>query len=80
MKILSQPGFKGHVLLVPSNLQKTATALPRQTGETEIVALSLKRRLSDKYGSVTQYIRQHTVNNTIDFFGQKTTHFIYLYL
>ena len=62
MKILSLPkgaqqGLKGQVVLVPSNTQLTAASLPRNTSEAQIVALNLKRRLSDKSTFCKEYIR-----------------------
>ncbi|XP_070559937.1 uncharacterized protein [Ptychodera flava] len=72
MKIVALPsggqhGLRGQVVLVPSNIQKTATTLPRQTSESQIVALSLKRRLSDKYSVKKQYIRPHNVNEALEY-------------
>lgn len=62
MKILSLPkgaqhGLKGQVVLVPSNVQQTVSSLPRNTSDSQIIALHLKRRLSDKATFSKQYIR-----------------------
>ncbi|XP_070548888.1 uncharacterized protein [Ptychodera flava] len=72
MKIVALPtggqhGLRGQVVLVPSNIQKTATSLPRQTSESQIIALSLKRRLSDKYSIKKQYICPHNVNEALEY-------------
>jgi hypothetical protein len=46
MKIFSLPngsqhGLKGQVVLVPSNVQKTAQSLPRETKDAKLIALYL---------------------------------------
>lgn len=68
MKILSLPkgaqhGLKGQVVLVPSNVQQTVSSLPRNTSDSQIIALHLKRRLSDKVAFSKQYIRPQCVND-----------------
>ena len=70
MKIVALPtggqhGLRGQVVLVPSNIQKTANTLPRQTSESQIIALSFKRRLSDKYSVTKQHIRPYNVNEAL---------------
>lgn len=67
MKILSLPkgaqhGLKGQVVLVPSNVQQTVSSLPRNTSDSQIIALNLKRRLSDK---VTFSKRPQCVNDAL---------------
>ena len=47
MKILSVPkgsqqSLRGQVVLVPSNVQLTASSLPRNTSDAQIIALNLK--------------------------------------
>ncbi|XP_070573805.1 uncharacterized protein [Ptychodera flava] len=75
MKIVALPtggqhGLRGQVVLVPSNIQKTAETLPRQTSESQIIALSFKRRLSDKYSVKKQYIRPYNVNEALEYLKQ----------
>lgn len=70
MKILSLPkgaqhGLKGQVVLVPSNVQQTVSSLPRNTSDSQIIALHLKRRLSDKVAFSKQYIRPQCVNDAL---------------
>ena len=67
MKIVSLPtgsqrGLKGQVVLVPSDTTKTVSSLPRNTTDAQIIALNLKRRLSDKSSVSKEYIRPHIVN------------------
>ena len=70
MKILSVPkgsqqSLRGQVVLVPSNVQLTASSLPRNTSDAQIIALNLKRSLSDKSIFCQHYIRPQRVNDAI---------------
>ena len=58
----SQHGLKGHVVLVPADLSKVCTLLPRCTNNDNIISLALKRRLSDKSAVHKQFIRPTYVN------------------
>ena len=67
MKIVSLPKgsqrcLNGQVVLVPSDTTKTVSSLPRNTTDAQIIALTLKRRLSDKSSVSKEYIRPHIVN------------------
>ena len=70
MKIVQLPvgnqhGIRGQVVLVPSNLQKTTDSLPRNISESQIIALTFKRRLKDKHHVKKQYIRPQSINEAI---------------
>ena len=61
----NQHGLRGQVVLVPSNLQKVTDTLPRNTSESQIIALSFKRRLNDKHCVTKQYVRPQYINEAI---------------
>ena len=70
MKIVAMPrgaqhGLRGQVVLVPADLSKVSSCLPHPRHESQIIALALKRRLSDKHSVVTQYIRPEFVTNAL---------------
>ena len=44
----AQHGLKGQVVLIPSDLTKIQSVLPRSCNEDHLISLALKRRLSDK--------------------------------
>ena len=72
MKIVSLPtrsqrGLRGHVVLVPSNVNQTVSCLPRPSSESQIIALGLKRRLNDNHCVIKQFIRPVLVNKAIDY-------------
>lgn len=80
MKILSLPkgaqhGLKGQVVLVPSNVQQTVLSLSRNTSDSQIIALNLKRRLSDKVTFCKQYIRPQCVNDALACLQQMNKHY-----
>ena len=80
MKIMALPkggqhGLRGQVVLVPAKVQETANILPRQTSESQIVALSLKRRLSDKHSVSKQYIRPQYINNALSYLQRHNPHY-----
>jgi len=43
-----QPGVKGPCILVPANVEKTRTSLPRPMSQSQIVGVKLKRKLEYK--------------------------------
>ncbi|KAK6181801.1 hypothetical protein SNE40_009585 [Patella caerulea] len=63
----AQHGLKGQVVLVPSDLTKVTTNLPRATSNSQIITLALKRRLSNKHAVHKQCIRPQYVNNAIKY-------------
>ena len=44
----AQHGLKGRCVLVPTDLEKIQTILPRSCDEEYLISLALKRRLTDK--------------------------------
>ncbi|KAK3100749.1 hypothetical protein FSP39_024640 [Pinctada imbricata] len=80
MKIFSLPkgsqhGLKGQVVLVPSNVQKTAQSLPRETQDAQLIALHSKRRLSDKNSYSKEFIRPKAVNDAIQYLLSNNNHY-----
>ena len=72
MKIVALPrgaqkGIHGQVVLVPSDLSKVTQCLPRQTAESQIITLALKRRLSDAHSVFTQHISPANVNKALSY-------------
>ena len=61
----AQKGLKGHVVLVPADLTKVERALPRQYNKGHLIAIALKRRLSDKSAYSKTYIRPDSVNTAL---------------
>ena len=52
-----QKGVHGPVVMVPANVSRTATALPRMLGESQLVTVKLKRKLT-----FTGYVECDTIN------------------
>ena len=52
-----QKGVHGPVVMVPANVSRTATALPRMLGESQLVTVKLKRKLT-----FTGYVEFDTIN------------------
>ena len=80
MKIFSLPkgsqhGLKGQVVLVPSNIEQTANSLPRETHDAQLVALNLKRRMSDKNAYCKEFIRPQLVNDALRHLISVNTHY-----
>ena len=50
-------GLKGQCVLVPTDLKKIQTILPRPFDEEYLISLALKRRLTDKSVANKQQIR-----------------------
>ena len=72
MKIVAKPrgtqrGIHGAVVLVPTQLTQITNILPRTLGQCEVMALPLKRRLSDINSSQKQYVRPTIVNAALQY-------------
>ena len=72
MKIVAKPtgaqtGIRGQVVLVPADISKVTTNLPRPTSHSQIITLALKRRLSDKHPFHEQFIRPQNVNAALNY-------------
>ena len=63
----AQTAIKGQIVLVPSDISKVTTNLPRPTPSSQIITLALKRRLSDKHSYHQEYIRPSYVNAAIQY-------------
>ena len=61
----AQHGLKGQVVLVPTDLKKIQSVLPRSTNNGHIISLALKRRLTDKSSFSKQHIRPAAVNQAL---------------
>ena len=61
----AQHGLKGQCVLVPTDLKKVQTILPRSCDEEYLVSLALKRRLSDKSAVNKQQIRPALINQAL---------------
>ncbi|WAR15763.1 hypothetical protein MAR_005868 [Mya arenaria] len=59
----AQHKLSGQVVLVPADLSKVATSLPRNTASAQIVTLALELRVSDKHPYHQQIIRPAYVNS-----------------
>jgi hypothetical protein len=80
MKIFSLPkgsqhGLKGQVVLVPSDIKGTARSLPRDTQDAQLIALNLKRRLSDKSAYCKEFIRPKVVNEALQYLMNINEHY-----
>jgi hypothetical protein len=53
----AQKGLHGQVVLVPAKVQETVKSLPRQTSDSQVIALNFKRRLTDNSPRSKQYIK-----------------------
>ena len=62
----SQDGLKGQCVLVPADLKKIQTELPRTCGDNNIISLALKRRLSDRGAIHKQNINPKNVNEALE--------------
>ena len=62
----SQDGLKGQCVLVPADLTKIQTELPRVCDDNNIISLALKRRLSDKGSVHKQNINPSNVNKALE--------------
>ena len=72
MKIIAKPtgaqtAIKGQVVLVPADISKVTTSLPRPTTHSQIITLALKRRLCDKHSFHQQFIRPQNVNTALQY-------------
>ena len=56
-----QYATKGGIVNVPSDFPVTVTSIPRQLQDKEILAVELKRRLTDPHAYLTKYIRPEVV-------------------
>ena len=65
----AQPGLKGQCVLVPADLEKIQTILPRSCDEY-LISLALKRRLTDKNVVNKQQIRPTLVNTALQKLAQ----------
>ena len=61
----AQHGLKGQCVLVPADLKKVQTILPRSCDEEYLISLALKRRLTDKSAVNKQHIRPAAVNRAL---------------
>ena len=61
----AQHGLKGQCVLVPADLKKIQTILPRSCDEEYLISLALKRRLSNKSAFNKQQIRPVFVNRAL---------------
>ena len=71
----SQHGLKGQCVLVPADIKKIQTVLPRQCDDNHIISLTLKRRLSDKSFFTKQNIRPALVNRALAKFVEINPHY-----
>ena len=62
----AQHGLKGQCVLVPADLKKIQTVLPRTCDENYLVSLALKRRLTDISTVNKQHIRPAFVNQALE--------------
>ena len=62
----AQYGLKGQCVLVPTDLKKIQTVLPRTCDENYIISLALKRRLTDKSSVNEQKIHPASVNKALE--------------
>ena len=62
----AQHGLKGQCVLVPADLKKIETILPRSSDNENLISLALKRRLSDTSFVNKQNIRPALVNKALE--------------
>lgn len=62
-------------MLVSSNIQSTANSLPRDMRDPQIIALNLKRRLSDKQTFCKEFIRPLLVNDAFQILKTTNEHY-----
>ena len=61
----AQHGLKGQCVLVPADLKKIQTVLPRSCDDEYLIPLALKRRLTDTSAFRKQHIRPAAVNKAL---------------
>ena len=61
----AQHGLKGKCVLVPTNLKRIQTILPRSCDKDYLISLALKLRLTDKSAVNKQQIRPALVNTAL---------------
>ena len=66
----AQHGLKGQCVLVPTDLEKFQTILPRSCGEEYLISFALKRQLTDKSVVNKQQIRPALVNTVLQKLAQ----------
>ena len=66
----AQHGLKGQYVLVPTDLEKIQTILPRSCDEEYLISLALKCRLTDKNMVNKQQIRPALVNTALQKLAQ----------
>ena len=66
----TQHRLKGQCVLVPTDLEKIQTILPRLCDEEYLISLALKRRLTDKSSVNKQQIRPALVNTALQKLAQ----------
>jgi hypothetical protein len=71
----AQRGIRGQVVLVPAKVEETVKSLPRQTSDSQVIALNLKRRLTDNSPTSKQYIRPNVVNAAFEYLKQHNPHY-----
>ncbi len=71
----AQHGIKGQAVLVPADLSKVSTSLPRATPDGQFIALALKRRLSDRHDVCKQFIRPAVVNDALAYLRQNNKYY-----
>ena len=71
----AQYKISGQVVLVPTDLSKITTSLPRDTENAQIITLALKRRLSDKHPYHQQLIRPQYVNAAVQYLKLYSPHY-----
>ena len=71
----SQTGLRGQVVLVPADLSKVTGILPRTSSESQIIPLSLKRRLSDKHYVSKQFIIPSFINEALTWLIAHNPHY-----
>ena len=69
-KKVAQHGLKGQCALVPTDLEKFQTILPRSCGEEYLISFALKHQLTDKSVVNKQQIRPALVNTTLQKLAQ----------
>ena len=62
----AQSGLKGQVTLVPADLKKIQSVLPRNTTDENLIAIALKRRLTDKSEIHRQNVRPAAIISALE--------------
>ena len=71
----AQYKISGQVVLVPTDLSKITSSLPRDTENAQIITLALKRRLSDKHIYHQQLVRLNYVNAAVQYLKLYSPHY-----